>query len=167
MRDESKQIEFMLMDWHLGDLSAEDESRLAEAVRRSPELSAQSEALGRILKLLDQDIAPEAPSGLADSVLAHISSHEAVLPFPTKAAALHPAQEYAAGPVLSLRELVAIAACIILFVGIFVPGYYKAQNIVQRRLCGDHLRQIWMGMANYSESNDGYLAYSGYVPGAS
>ncbi len=68
---------------------------------------------------------------------------------------------------MGFRRLVAIAACITLFVGIFVPGYFKAQNIAQRNLCRENLRQIWGGFASYAQENKGYLAYAGCVPGGS
>ena len=49
---------------------------------------------------------------------------------------------------------------ITLFVGIFVPGYFKAQNVARRHLCRENLRQIWTGMSGYAQENDGYAAYA-------
>jgi hypothetical protein len=169
MRDGSEHIESLLLDWHLNRLEAEQARRVEEALVTSPELKAQSDALAEVLGLLDEIPAPEPPANLAESVLARIDEQTKVLPFkePSSALPSGTSHDLSASPALSLRELIAIAACITLIAGILVPGYFKAQSIARRNLCRNNQRMIWQGMANYTEDNDGYLAYSGYVPGGS
>jgi hypothetical protein len=106
---------------------------------------------------------------LAEAVLERVEAQTAIYPFEHAASAVPAgsAHDLSASPVLSLRELIAIAACVTLFVGIFVPGYFKAQNIAVRNRCLDNLRQIWGGAAEFAEANNGYVAHAGYVPGAS
>ena len=169
MRDGSEPIEALLLDWHLNRLDAERARQVEDALAASPELKAQSDALAEVLGLLDEVPAPEPPADLAESVLARIDEQTKVLPFkePSSALPSGTSHDLSASPALSLRELIAIAACITLIAGILVPGYFKAQSIARRNLCRSNQRMIWQGMANYAEANDGYLAYSGYVPGAS
>jgi hypothetical protein len=140
-----------------------------EAIAGSPELARQSRGLRELLSLLDRYECPEPPSDLVETVMNRIDAEPRLIPFPRDAAAAAPrnGQEISGTPVLSLRELVAIAACITLFVGVFVPGYFKAQNIARRNLCRNGLSDVYQALAQYSHSNNGYLPYSNYVANAS
>ncbi len=166
MRDESESIESLLLDLHLGRLDPASVRKVEEATALSPEWASRRRALGGVLELLDAYETPEPPDGLAESVMARVREQAGVLPIKEAASAVPAgaAQDLSASPVLSLRELIAIAACITLFVGVFVPGYFKAQNAAQRNLCQRHLSQIWQGMAAYAKENDGYMTWAGYVP---
>jgi hypothetical protein len=169
MTDRPERVEFLLLDLHLQQLDAEQAARVEEAVAAFPDLAAKNERLTEVLSLLDRCPAPPARPGLAEAVLAKVEAQTALYPFekPASAVPAGSAHDLSASPVLSLRELIAIAACVTLFVGIFVPGYYKAQNIAIRNRCLDNMRQVWAGAAEYAGANDGHLAYAGYVPGAS
>ncbi len=169
MRDGYETIEALLLDLHLNRLASDKVLEVEEAIACSGKLAAQSRAIRQVLSALDSYPAPEPPSNLAESVLARIDQQSRVLPFRQAASAIPAgtARDLSASPVLSLRELIAIAACITLFVGIFVPGYFKAQNVARRNLCRENLRQIWGGLAAYANENDGYVTYAGFVPGGS
>ncbi len=170
MRDAADTYESMLLDLHLKRLDASQVSEVEEAVAGSAQLAAESRAIREVLSLLDRYEAPAAPPNLPDRVIARIAEQTAVIPFPAEAASAVPsgtAHDLSASPVLSLRELLAIAACITLFVGIFVPGYFKAQAIARRNLCINNLRQIGAAMSGYAEENDGFVSYAGFVPNGS
>ncbi len=161
--------EALLLDLHLGRLEPRQAAEVEEAVAGSPELAARSRALRELLGRLDRDEAPDPPDDLADRVLERIEAQTAPIRFPEAASALPAgrARDLSAGPLLSLRELITIAACITLFVGVFVPGYYKAQSVARRSVCRDNLRQIWSAMGLYAADHNGHVAYAGYVPGGS
>ncbi len=166
MFDEDKQRESLLLDLHLGQLETDEADLVRRALAASPELTAKDRNLRQLRGLLDRFEIPEPPSHLADMVMARIKTQTAVLPF-ERAASVIPTGttgNLSASPVLSLRELIAIAACITLFVGIFVPGYFKVRNLAYRNYCMNNQRQIWQGMANYAQDNNGYAAWAGYVP---
>ena len=166
MHEEPDNIESLLLDLHLGRLDAEQGHRVERALAKSPELAARSQALSATLGRLDMYEVPEPPETLADAVMARIDEQTQPLSF-EKAASVVPAgsaHDLSGSPALSLRELIAIAACITLFVGIFVPGYRKAQNIAQRNLCRNNIRLIAQGMNAYTQENDGYLPWTGHVP---
>jgi len=141
------------------------------AVGSSPELRAQSANLEHLLNELEAYEAPAPAADLAERVLARIEESETLIPFPiSEAASAIPSgneREFSGHPVLSLRELITIAACITLFVGIFVPGYYRAQAISKRTVCQENQRQIYAGFKAYAEAtaNGGFLPYAGAVPG--
>lgn len=169
MTDRPERVEFLLLDLHLQQLDAEQASSVEEAVEAFPDLAEKDNRLTELLSLLDRCPAPPARPGLAERILEKVEAQTAVYPFERAASAIPAgtAHDLSASPVLSLRELIAIAACVTLFVGIFVPGYFKAQNVAVRNRCLDNLRQIWNGSAEFAEANNGNLAHAGYVPGAS
>jgi hypothetical protein len=156
---------------HLNRLDPEQMTTVEDALANSPQLARQSRALREVLSLLDRWEVPEPPNDLAESVLARVENHQRIIPFEEAAGQSSPGlparsgQEISVSPVLSLRELIAIAACITLFVGIFVPGYFKAQNIARRNLCRENVRQMFAGIGAYAETNRGFIQYAGYVPG--
>lgn len=162
-------VESLLLDLHMGRLAPDEAARLRAQIAASPALARQDRAVGELCRLLDRCEAPVPPSDLADSVMAAVDRRTATLPLrePAPAEASGKARDLAAVPVLSLRELIAIAACITIFVGVFVPGYFKARSIAQRSLCQNNLRQIWAGMTAYTHDHDGYVAQAAFVPGGS
>jgi len=169
MTDGPERIEFLLLDLHLQQLDAEQAARVNEAVAGLPDVAEKNNRLCEVLSLLDRYPAPPARSGLAEAVLQKVESQTAIYPFERRASAVPAgsAHDLSASPALSLRELIAIAACVTLFVGIFVPGYFKAQNIALRNRCLSNLRQIWDGASQFAEAHEGHLAHAGYVPDAS
>src|SRR5690606_20577355 len=127
-------------------LEAERAEYVEDAIAHSPELSRQSQALRELLNLLDRHEVPEPPEDLEDKVLARIADRPGVVPFPRQQTAELPTgatHELSGSPVLSLRELIAIAACITLFIGVFVPGYYKARHAAARNLCRANMAQLF------------------------
>lgn len=169
MTDRPERVEFLLLDLKLQQLDAEQACRVEEAIAAFPDLAEKNHRLQEVLSLLDRCPAPPPRPGLAEAVLSKVEAQTAIYPFekPAPAVPPSPAHELSAIPVLSLRELIAIAACVTLFVGIFVPGYFKAQNIAIRNRCLDNLRQVWTGTAEFAGANNGYLAHAEYVPGGS
>lgn len=163
-------IEFLLLDLHLKRLDAQQVEAVEDAIARSPELAQQSQALREVFGLLDRIDTPDAPDNLVDGIMARVnnqaSSRADTIPFPKPAAALPTggSHDLSSSPVLSLRELVAIAACITLFIGVFVPGYYKARSIAARNQCRRHIATLFGGMSSYAAANQGHLPYAGYVP---
>jgi len=168
-RPESESSTFQLIDLQLEQLDGNEARKLRSEISSSERLRAQHRAVQDAFRALDAYQIDEPPSDLADRVMGYIDQQTATLPFrqPGANAPATATHDVAAIPVLSLRELIAIAACITLFVGIFVPGYFKAQNIAARSRCQQNLAGIWMGTAAYAEANDGYLPQAKYVKGGS
>ncbi|MGQ9650935.1 MAG: hypothetical protein ACUVXJ_12560 [Phycisphaerae bacterium] len=149
-------------------LEPEQAREIEEAVTASPDLAAKSRALRTLLGLLDAVEVPEPSADLADSVMARIDEHTRPMPFKEMAPVSSAEGRGVSGrSVLSLRELIAIAACITLFVGVFVPGYQKAQNIARRNACRWGLQTVSKGYSAYAQQNQGYLPWLGYMPNAS
>jgi hypothetical protein len=169
MTDGTERVEFLLLDLHLQQLDPEQARHVQDAISTFPDIAEKNNRLGDVLGLLDRCEPPVPRSGLAERVLERVEAQTAIFPFEKAASAIPAgsAHDLSGSPVLSLRELIAIAACVTLFVGIFVPGYYKAQSIALRNRCLDNLRQVWGGASEFAEANQGYLAHAGFVPGGS
>jgi len=161
-------FEPMLLDYHLGQLNAEEIRQLEAALDTRPELAAKSQAVQQILRPLDAYDVPTLPADLGDRVLDHIAQNQ-TYSFQQAASSLPSASEseLSASPFVSIRELVAIAACITIFVGVCVPAYYRVRNVAERSYCLNNLRQIGQGLAQYTNGNDGQLPVAATIAHAS
>jgi hypothetical protein len=161
-------FEPMLLDYHLGQLGPEQVHELEAALDASPELTAKSDAVLRLLKPLESFDAPTLPANLTDRVLDHIAQSR-TYSFEQAASSLPPAMEteMSSSPFVSIRELVAIAACITIFVGVCVPAYYRVRNVAERTYCLNNLRGIGEGLAQYTNDFAGQLPVASRVEHAS
>jgi hypothetical protein len=153
----------LVLDFHLGRLTAREAEKVRSRLAESPDLAARSRALESVLGALDADAAPEPPADLAERVLAYVDERTAVLPMTAAPA------EAAPGPAgrWGWRDVLAVAACVVLLFTVFIPGYRKARQASARHRCLSHLHQISDGMFQYASANSGFLPYAGYVPGGS
>ncbi len=168
--DKPDRLDELLLDWHLGQLEPREAERVATALAASTEWQARSQKLGRLLERLNRDQPPAPPAALAEGILAAIADRARVIPLPDRAPPLSPVPvaEYRSGRTLfSLRDLVAVAACVVLFVGLAVPGYFRAQTVSQRHTCQNNLRGIVQAMNAYAEGQAGFLPFADYIPGGS
>jgi len=160
--DDKSELMADLLGYHLG--LADEETRAGIEARLSKEeLAVSRETVGRIGHALDADQTPRTPAGLAERVVARIEESHATLPFRTATAAEVSAAEQGGNhrPFMTLRELVGLAAAILLFVGIFVPGYRTARMTSQQAMCANHLREIGNGYAAYADMFGGHQPFAG------
>jgi hypothetical protein len=121
------------------------------------------------LSKLDHDTAIP-PADLSARVLDAVAQARNTIRFDPKARPLPVEVDTRRGgaALLTLREVMGLAAAIIVFVGIFVPGYHKARDAAQRTACMDNVRRIGTGYTSYAAANGGYMPYVGAaMPGAS
>ncbi len=57
-------------------------------------------------------------------------------------------------PMFSFRELGAVAAVLLLALGVLLPSLYKARGDANRVLCADNIRMIATGMFHYANGNN-------------
>jgi len=156
--------EELLLDFHLDRLTDEDCSWIEAELLCDMELRSKSDRLGRILQPLDHTRPGPAPATLADNVLAYIARATDPLlpiPFPADSAGRQRA------PFLRMRELIAVAACILLLVGVSVPGISEMRGRSQRALCANNLSSIFQGAGAYQQAFSDSLPFAGSIAGAS
>lgn len=157
-----------LLDYLLKRCGEAEASRVAAVLEQDAEQAARFERLARSLKPLDTWIAPEPSSGMVDDILEAIAAQQPVK-FEEAASTLPPGGEEGVrgSPILSLRELVALAACITIFVGVLVPAFNQARFNSRRQMCANNLGSLFRGASSYAASNAGMLPFAGAAPGRS
>lgn len=164
MEHKRRVSEELLLDFHLDRLTNEDYSWIEAELRRDAELRGKSDRLGRILQPLDHARLGPAPATLAENVLAYIARATDPLlpiPFPTHAGGRSRSQ------FIHMRELIAVAACILLLVGVAVPGVSELRGRSQRALCATNLSSIFQGASAYRQTFGDSLPFAGSIAGAS
>ena len=152
-----------ILDAHLDRLEEAQQDTLRRRLQDEPALQACSDRLGAMLEPLDAWSVPPPPSGLVQGVLARLPTRRTIEPPPTSApTAVEPLQMRR--PFVSLREVLAVAACIALFAGVIVPGVKKIRFGARQTACATNLRTIYAGTTAYANSFGGQLPYAGRVP---
>lgn len=64
------------------------------------------------------------------------------------------------GPILSMRELMGLAAAVALMVGVFIPAFQQTRSAAQRAACAGTLAGLGMGFTSYAEANNDRLPYA-------
>lgn len=164
MEREGRVSEELLLDFHLNRLGDEDRSWVEAELRRDAELRGRSDRLGQVLQPLDHVRPGPAPVSLADNVLAYIArATDPLLPIPFPAISGGRSRS----PFLHMRELIAVAACILLLVGVAVPGVSELRGRSQRAFCANNLSSIFKGASAYQQAFADSLPFAGGVAGGS
>lgn len=142
----------------LGLADAEHEARVREAGPQAEELLGK---LDEALAPLDRWSAPAPPRDLNQRIMSRIESVDKTISFEEAAAAMRPNVSARArgGWYISIRDLVAAAACITLLVGLFVPGYRNARSVMERKACQANMSQLYAGMVGFAEDHQNQLPY--------
>lgn len=155
-----------LLMYHLGVADAATQARVEQAFAGRPQALAEARAaIDRVLAPLNSDAAPTPPN-LSAAILARIEAAGRTIPIASgRRPGLEPAGAGRSGsPLLSFRDFVGVAAAILIFVGIFIPGYSAARSAQNRVVCMNNLRQIGNGYLAYASANGGQLPYAGAAP---
>lgn len=156
-----------LVGYHLGLIDANGRARVQEAFESRESLAAACASLQALLTPLDADANPEPPKDLTQGILDRVERARSAIPFVPAAASSEVAAAErggAGGPFIAPRELVGLAAAILIFVGIFVPGYYTARGSARKAICANNLRVLGNGYAGYAETYGSQWPFAGFVP---
>lgn len=164
MAHEDTNREDLLLDWQLGHLNDSQRAWLEDELQRDETLRTKSTRLEEILKPLDHWEVEDASADLADRVLMHVERSRRNMAMPPTLS--YENERAARSPFLSMRDLVAVAASIVLLVGVFVPGVSHLRNRSQRAACATNLNSIFKGVGLYRDAFAGSLPFAGNAPGA-
>jgi len=158
-QDKAEQVD--LIGYRLGLLDRDEAACVAAALRESPELQAEHEALAETLAPLSMLEVEPAGAALVRQILDRVNEGPpATLPF-QPLAPVESGEMSGGGGGVSWRELVGLAAAIALFVGVFIPAYQRQRTASQRVLCMDNLRQIGAAETQYAAAFGGVLPFAG------
>lgn len=158
-----------LLDLHLGQLSDAQETELRRRLESDPKLAAENEALTGVFAALRTYRTPAAPRGLNERIAAAVSHAGA----PLRVAAQRPAERHSASELLEtgntriirmrgMRDILAVAAMIVLAVGLGVPSVLHMRERGRRTMCAANLAQLGQGMNAYASVFGNSLPFCGW-----
>ena len=158
----------ILLDLHLGQLDPEQRAAVERRIAGDPALQAENQALTAIfaaLNSLRQDV-PQPPADLVGRVAMRVAAagRPGRIVFPPLSV-VQLADDYGNAGIIrlrSLREIVAVAALIVLAVGLGVPGMLHLRERGQRIACSANLAGIGQGMQAYALANQSWLPFAGW-----
>lgn len=162
-----------LLELHFGRLSATERELLLERIKSDAGLAAQHEALGGVFAALGNWC--EAPaSDLSERVMMRV---QAAGPSLRVAKATIRGGQRAQPKVVwenervirlhSIRDVMAVAAMVVLAVGVGVPGLLHMRERGQRTTCAANLAQIGRGLQAYATTFGDDLPFAGWSAASS
>ncbi len=148
----------------MGWLDRAEMETVERLIESSPELADRSSALREAVEpLADWDTLP-AVENIEAQVLARVQRETGAPVMPARGTIkldAVPAREKVLRLPLSIKELVVVAASVMIILTVIVPSLGKASARAQRTACADNLRQIGTALVQYGFDNDLYLPYAG------
>ncbi len=162
----SNDFDNRLIDLHLGHLSAEQADELRRQIDADLVLRAQHNTLAGVFNTLDSWTDDPAPDDLADRIIIRAAaagrppriSRDAI----TETAEATPAPRERRISLGGLREVLAIAAVIVLAVGIGFPSLLHLRERSYRLGCSWNLAQIGRGIQQYATAFNSSLPFVGW-----
>lgn len=161
-----------LLDYHLGQLAAADAAALLKEIAEDPILARDHATLGSVFAALNSVREAVAPADLSSRISARVraaeSARHTALARPRLGRAgrhLVEAAERRPDFVLrfaNLRDIVAIAAMIVLAIGIGVPSLLHMRERNQRIGCSWNLAQVGRGIQTYSTTYSASIPFAGW-----
>lgn len=171
MSDETRrQFDSDLIELHLGRLSNAETDALHTRIAADAALAEQHRDLTDVFAALRSVAEVKTPARLAERAAAHV------------AAAGRPPRVHGApqpngderGPlwllpfrVSTFRDIVAVAAMIVLAVGLGVPGLLNVRERNQRIVCARNLAMVGQGLQTYASAYNNSLPFAGWSPSSS
>jgi hypothetical protein len=157
-----------LLDLHLGRLSEDERSALEERIGHDAALASQHEALATMFRALHsaREEEPALPAGLIERISARVAAAgrppRVVRPERRGITELVELNDAGVIRMRSFREIAAVAAMIVLAVGLGVPSMLHMRERGQRLACTQNLANIGRGMQAYALANNNSLPFAGW-----
>lgn len=155
-----------LLDLHLGHLSDQEREAYLTRIAGDAKLTEQHAALTAAFEALRGYGDVRAPSNLADRICARVA-RSGLPPRIARPVDGPRAGEWSEGVILrlgNLREIIAVAATIVLLIGIGVPGLLSMRERGQRMGCSNNLARLGQGLQQYAAAYAGSLPFVGWTP---
>lgn len=150
-----------LIDYHLQQLSDLDNQEVRSQLESDAAYRAESRSVERMLRLLES-YRVEVPADLMQRVLTGVDHR-------LRPIRLDPeliGRPGFAGRLLSLRDLVAVAAMIAVAFGLLVPALNRAREDGRRSMCEANLMNLGQATSAYAAGFGGQLPFAGHRAGA-
>ena len=145
--------EMLIMDFVTGNCDEGQHEAVQERIDQDESFRKHYEDIASFSRAVKQSIEVEPPQGLARATMELVRQKR-------QTDALLAREEAARGPrpsVLSLRELAAAVAVVVMLLLVMIPSFRQANHLAQRDLCGAQVGLIGAGLNSYANSNDDYF----------
>lgn len=148
----------LLTEYHLDLLDDEARAAVKRRLDAEPDLSACLARISASLKPLDSWTPAQPPADLNDRIMTRVAQ-TSPLQYVASSSRIGPDPQARpkSKPVISIWELGALAACVAIFMSIFVPGMANVRSRQLQARCGDNLASLGRGFELYSAANDDFL----------
>lgn len=146
----------LLIDFASGGCDERTAEEVTRRLREEPELARQHQAITRLIDLIAAAPVPEVPEGLAQRTIQRVRTirqTEALI-------ASQQNQRPHSLSTFSMRELIAVAAAVVLMVALLVPSVQQARYIGMRSQCAANVGQIGAAMNHAANQNQDVLLSS-------
>ncbi len=166
MNSELSRMQDLLFDYALDRLDDTARAEVDRQLARDPAWAAELRRIRHVLSPLSTWTAPAPPARLVGNILDRVEASGRLRVLP--ASTLPPNERRRGGgrPIISLPELVALAACLMLFIGVFMPSMAHSRYMAQRSQCQTQLASLFGGLSQYAGQFDGRFPSVGAKPGA-
>ena len=154
-----------LLDLHLGHLSEEEQGRLRYEIASDVRLAAQDSTLSSVFAALNAVPQEVVPADLAARATERVRAAGPAPRVVRPSDELTAAVEWQPGRVIrlsNLRDIVAVAALIVLAVGIGVPSMLHVRERAQRHGCSQNLAALGFGLQQYANVFGSSLPFAGW-----
>lgn len=161
-----RQFDTLLLDLHLGHLSAAEQAELRRRIAGDPQLAAQDRALASVFEALRAVPDRQAPLGLCARIVASVRAAGRAPRVVRPRDEITEALERSSQRVIrlgNLRDVVAVAAMLVLAIGLGVPGLLHMRERSDRLGCSNHLRQLGVGVQQYALTFGSALPFAGWA----
>ncbi len=155
-----------LLDLHLGRLSDEQTKLVMARIEQDPALAEQHDVLLSVFAALESVRREPIPDGVADRIAGRVATsirRVRVIRPPSKP---DDDADAASAPLLipfrGMREIIAVAAMIVLAVGLGIPGLLSVRERGQRIACSAQLAGIGQGLQTYAAGYNNSLPFAGW-----
>lgn len=163
--EQPTELDLLLLDFHLNGLSEAQRRELAHRIDDDTGLSERNSWLISVFGALSELRPQPAPQGLLERICARVQAaprlHWGLTPAPEGE------DRGTIVPFSSLRNVIAIAAMIVLAIGLGVPSVMALRDRGQRAACAWNLAQLGRGVQAYASTFADSLPFVGWSPRAS
>lgn len=161
--DRPPQFDSELIDMHLGALDAARREALKARLQRDPQLARQNATLEDAFAALSASRgAIEAPANLAQRVVARVG---ALGSSPRVVGSSVAKDEWSERVIRlsGLRDMIAVAAMVVLAVGLGVPSLLHMRERGQRIACAQNMARIGQAVGSYTTQFNDDLPFAGWT----